>query len=104
MSQLTPTIIPTLTYKHTYAKLNKKSLKSCFLIKIREEHIIDIMKGFLHNDIVSLEYIDNNIKLNNIKHNKKIIINDESRTQFLINLFLKESIIETAEYINEICK
>ncbi len=50
-----------------YNRTTKQSLESEILIQIRKYHIKEIVKQLIHKNIISNEYLDNLIKIENIK-------------------------------------
>ena len=92
--------------KKQYIKLNEKSLKGYILINIREKHVKDLVKKMLDPEynIIPLEYIDDNIRLESIQKNIECIINNESRIVYLTNILMKECSKGTAKIISDMCK
>ena len=88
-----------------YSKLNEKSLKGYILINIREKHVKYLVKKMLDPEynIIPLEYIDDNIRLESIQKNIECIINDESRILYLTNILLKECSKGTSKIISDMC-
>ena len=76
--------------KHT--RFNNNSLKCTLLIEIRNLQVKKISEMILNPDynIIPLEYIDEEIRLQCIKNKIPIIINYESRLEYLNNVLLKE--------------
>ena len=99
-----------------YTKINKNSLKGFILIQIREQYVIQLAKLLLDTtdttdttdtkhikNIVPLEYIDKNIRLQCIIQNKPIIINYDKRLEYLTNILSKECAKGTASIISNMC-
>ena len=92
-----------------YNKINKKILKGELLIVSRNTYIELLSKDLLINKIIPIEYIDNNINLDNI--NKLILdkdyiikeINDTNRLKYITELLSKECIKGTARLISDMC-
>jgi hypothetical protein len=89
-----------------YNKLNKKSIKGNLIIYIIEQQIIQISKSLLdsQNCIIPLEYLNEKIRLECIKNNKPILLNDETRLSYLINILRKECKKGTSQIVSSMCK
>lgn len=90
-----------------YNKINKNILKGEILIYSRKHYIELISKEFLNNHIIPTEYIDNKLKLDNINKNKNnvdpLLIDDNLRLNFIIELLSKECIKGTSRLIANMC-
>jgi hypothetical protein len=86
-----------------YNYITKKSLEQEILIMIRNKHVSRISSKLIEQNIISNQYIDNLIKLDNMKNNTKIsTFTNELRIQYLNKLLLKECIKGTAKIIADI--
>lgn len=85
-----------------YNKLNEKSLKGEILLACRKQHVEEIAKQIIERELISSEFIDENIRLDNMKKKKVIIINDELRFQYINKLLQGECSKMTARLINEL--
>ena len=86
-------------------RLNEKSLQGNILIEIRNKHVETIVNKILNPEynIISLEYIDEKIRLEYIKNQIEYIPNHDSRIKYLTNLFMKECSKGTSKLISDMC-
>lgn len=105
-----------------YKRTTKASLEGELLITIRIQHVKQIAHELVLKNIVSKQYLDNLIKIkelkkqhmlantnntndtNNTNNVNHIIYNDEIRIELLESLLQKESTKGTARMINELCE
>ncbi len=89
----------------TYNKTNKQSLLGEILIGSRTQYIKTLAKNILLSEklIIPLEYIDEKLRLNSIREDKPLIINYDTRLEFLIDILDTEATKGTAKLISEIC-
>jgi hypothetical protein len=93
-----------------YKRIDRQSLESEILIEIRKYHVNEISKQFVKQNIVSKEYLDRLIKIENLR--KNILdepdrynnryndrYNDEKRIEILNSLLQKECEKNTASFI-----
>lgn len=87
-------------------RFNEKSLKGNLLINIRDNYIKTLAKTMLDQkyNIIPVEYIDEKLRLESIKHKIEPNINYSTRLEFLTNLFLKECTKGTSQIISNLCK
>ena len=91
-----------------YQRTTSSMLEGEILIEIRNRHIKLITKQFVINNIIPHTYLDNLIKLDNIKNNVYTIDNDPqyynnvNRINILEKIFKKECIKHTAQFIRNI--
>ena len=89
-----------------YNRLNEISLKKYILLNERNKHIKSIAKCLImqeYNYIISLEYIDEQIRLECIIKNIIPIINDQTRIKYITDLLLTECKIGTSLLISQLC-
>lgn len=87
-----------------YVKLNINSICGELIINISKHHIIELAHKIFEKKIIYIEYIDENIRLQNIKtrgQESTILITDEMRIKFIINILNKECIKGTSRIIAE---
>ena len=95
-----------------YSKTTKYSLKNKLLITLRNQYIYLLSQDFLDNKIIPYEYIDKQLFLDyfntkntkNTKNNKivsinDLIITDDMRLKFIIQVLTKEVKKGTAKLI-----
>lgn len=87
-----------------YRRLNNESLKGELLINIRDLHIKQISKQLFYSKIFPINYIDENIRLELLKNNKPIIIDDNIRLNYINNLLYKECVKNTSRLIIDLCE
>ena len=91
-----------------YQRTTASSLEGEILIEIRNRHIKLITEQFVINKIIPYTYLDNLIKLDNIKNNIYTIdgdpqyYNNLKRISILEKIFKKECINHTAQFIHNI--
>ena len=91
-----------------YHRTTASSLEGEILIEIRNRHIKLITEKFVINKIIPHTYLDNLIKLDNIKNNIYTIDGDSQyynnikRINILEKIFKKECIKNTAQFIHNI--
>ena len=91
-----------------YQRTTASSLEGEILIEIRNRHIKLITEQFVINKIIPYTYLDNLIKLDNIKNNVYTIdddphyYNNVNRINILEKIFKKECIKHTAQFIRNI--
>ena len=84
------------------------SLEGEILINIRTQHIKEIVKQFINTNIVSTEYLDNLIKLDNIKNgntttpDNQQVNNNEKLIEILEKILQKECKHNTAILIHQL--
>ena len=89
-----------------YSKTTHTSLKNELLITLRNQYIYLLSKDFLDNKIIPYEYIDKQLFLDyfNTKNDKivstnDLIITDDMRLNFIIQVLTKEVKKGTAKLI-----
>lgn len=89
-----------------YSKTTHTSLKNELLITLRNQYIYLLSKDFLDNKIIPYEYIDKQLFLDyfNTKNDKivstdDLIITDDMRLHFIIQVLTKEVKKGTAKLI-----
>ena len=91
-----------------YRRTNASNLEAEILIEIRNRHIKLITEQFVINKIIPHMYLDNLLKLDNIKNNIYAIdgdpqyYNNIKRINILEKIFKKECIKNTAYFIHNI--
>lgn len=88
-----------------YNKLDINSLKGELLINIREKYVKEISKLLLERNVIPIEYLNEQIRLNNLRHvpNPYPIIDDDARMKFIINMISKACTKGTSRLITELC-
>jgi len=89
-----------------YNKINNNSIKGLILIKKKNKHIEMISKQLLDSNIIPLEYLKENIRLENISKNisNHPDINEDIILNKLVYLLNKECTKHTAKLISDMCK
>lgn len=85
------------------SRFNTKSLNCAILIEIRNLQVKKISEKLLKLNIIPLEYIDEEIRLQCIINKIPFNINYDSRLEYLNNILLKECKKGTSKLISDLC-
>lgn len=86
-----------------YNKIKLNSIYGEILINIRKEHVDRISEKLVNLNIIPIQYIDEKIQLDNIRNKTNILINNQSRIDFIKNILNKECAKSLSKEINNLC-
>jgi hypothetical protein len=87
-----------------YNRITVSILEKEILIKFRVMYIANISKELVEKNLISREYLNNAIRLNNVKNKKETVypITDEQRIEYLNSILQRECRNATSKLIAEL--